>query len=448
MPSPTLRPGEPAGFTSAPVGISSGAWDPGLTGPTTERGRAIETAAANPGRERRILLVDCDQFYVQVARLEDPQGLAGVELLIVGGSATGRGVVTSASYATRAYGVRSAMPTGQALRLCPDATVVGVPRDAVSRRSRQVRTSLQRLAPVVQAASVDEFYLDLAGTERLFHGETLEDTAWRIRDTVLDETAVSVSVGGGPTRLVAKLATRVAKPSGVHVVSGDGVEAFMARFDLADLPGVGPAFVDALRKRGLVQVLDVLPVEEPWLQAWFGPQRGSWLYRRVRGLDRSRVDPHEPRKSVSSERTFSTDLVTDAALERELLKLSISVGRHLRRSELRARTVTVKLRDSDFRTRTASATLGEAIESDGVIYTVAVPLLAQLRARRRAPARLLGVGLSNLGAADGSDQLGLFSDQGTLESERDRVLARTLDDLKGRFGEGAVLPGTVLRRKP
>ncbi len=400
----------------------------------------------DPGRAPRILLVDCDQFYVQVARLEDPEALAGVDLLIVGGSATGRGVVTSASYAARAYGVRSAMPTGQALRLCPDATVVGVPRKACSARSKDVRTALERLAPVVQAASIDEFYLDLSGTERLFHGETLEDTAWRFREVLQDETEISVSVGGGATRLVAKLATRLAKPSGVHVVPAGQEQAFMEQFDLADLPGIGPAFVESLKARGLERVVDVLPVDESWLQSWFGPQRGRWLHRRVRGVDGSRVNPREPRKSVSSERTFSRDLTTDAALERELLKLSVSVGRHLRSSDLRARTVTVKLRDSDFRTRTAGSTLPEAIESDGVIYTVAGELLAQLRRKRRAPARLLGVGLSNLVAADGSDQLGLFGGGAGVETERDRTLARTVDSLKSRFGDRAVVPGGIVKR--
>lgn len=391
--------------------------------------------------------MDCDQFYVQVARLEDPESLADTELLIVGGSASGRGVVTSASYATRAFGVRSAMPTAQALRLCPDATVVGVPRDACARRSREVRACLQALSPVVQAASIDEFYLDLSGTERLFQGESLEDTAWRIREVVQDETRISVSVGGGTTRLVAKLATRLAKPSGVHVVGAGEEAAFMAGFELAELPGIGPAFAEALRGHGLVTVPDVLPVERRWLESWFGPQRGAWLYRRVRGIDGSSVNPREPRKSVSSERTFSQDLVTDAALERELLKLSVSVGRHLRRGEWRARTVTVKLRDTDFRTRTASATVPDAIESDGVIYSVACPLLAQLRRKRRAPARLLGVGLSNLVAADASDQLALFEGSEGVESERDRALSRTVDALKARFGERAVVPGTVMRRR-
>jgi DNA polymerase-4 len=308
-----------------------------------------------------------------------------------------------------------------------------------------VKAVLRLLSPVVQAASIDEFYLDLTGTERLFQGELLEDTAWRIRETVLDETRISVSVGGGATRLVAKLATRLAKPGGVQVVGFGEEDAFMRQFSLADLPGIGPSLVEALRRRGLVSVEDTLPVEEAWLQRWFGPTRGSWLYRRVRGVDGSRVDPHEPRKSVSSERTFARDLPSDGTLERELMKLAVSVGRHLRKGHLRARTVTVKLRDADFRTRTASQTLPEAVESDGVIFSVARDLLAQLRRRRRTPARLLGVGLSNLTDGDEPGQLGLFRDEGVVETARQRALARTVDDLKGKFGDRAVIPGRIVK---
>ena len=147
------------------------------------------------GPAKRILLVDCDAFFVQVARLQDPEGAGRAELLLVGGSPKGRGVVTSASYEARKFGVRSAMPTAEALRLCPGATVVGVPRSACIRKSHEIKELLKGLAPVVQAASIDEFYLDLTGTDRLFR-ESLEATATRIRERVLEETGVSVSIGG------------------------------------------------------------------------------------------------------------------------------------------------------------------------------------------------------------------------------------------------------------
>lgn len=392
----------------------------------------------------RILLVDCDMFYVQVARLEDPEGAGREDLLIVGGSPSGRGVVTSASYAVRDFGVRSGMPTSQALRLCPDAAVVPVSRRACSRRSKEVRVALQRMAPVVQAASIDEFYLDLTGMERLLHDEPLETTADRFRRAILEETGISVSIGGGTRKLIAKLAAGRAKPEGVCVVPPGQEEAFMRGFSLKEIPGVGPALAKALEDRGLRTVKDILPVERTWLESWFGSSRGGWLWSRARGLDASRVNPGEPRKSVSSERTFAWDLQADAALEKELLKLVTSVGGTLRKAGLRGRTVTVKIRDEDFKTRTASHTLPEPMEADSTLLQVARTLLKHLRKTRRRGVRLLGVGVSSLVEGEGAPQLELFSDEGPAESERDRTISRVVDGLKERFGDDAILPGGML----
>jgi len=395
----------------------------------------------------RILLVDCDMFYVQVARLEDPDGAGREDRLIVGGSPEGRGVVTSASYAVRAFGVRSGMPTSQALRLCPDAVVVSVSRRACSARSRSVFEVLGKVAPVVQAASIDEFYLDLSGTERLLHNQPLQETAREIRSRVLGETGISVSIGGGTRKLIAKLAAGRAKPGGVLVVPPGEEGTFMRGFELRDIPGVGPALAEALRERGLVTVDDLLPIERQWLDRWFGKGRGGWLWERARGLDSSSVDPREPRKSVSSERTFGVDIEDDNLLEKEILKLVTSVGAALRRSGLKGRTVTVKIRDEDFRTRTASHTLREALEADARILKVSRALFHDLRRKRRKGVRLLGVGISSLVEGGSPPQLELFREDGSGESDRQRTLSRVLDDLKERFGEDAVLPGGMLEEE-
>lgn len=384
-------------------------------------------------------------FYVQVARLEDPEGAGREELLIVGGSPTGRGVVTSASYACRAFGVRSAMPTGEALRLCPDAVVVGVDPKAVSERSRAVRRTLERLCPIVQAASVDEFYLDLTGTERLFHGEPLEATARRIRETVLEETRISVSIGGGTNRLIAKLATRPAKPGGVFVVPPGDEEAFVGTLDLADLPGVGPALLDTLRAKGLETVAQATHVGHEWLGRWLGESRAHWLEARMAGRDRSEVVHGEGRKSISSERTFSRDIDDDEELRRRLLQQTVSVSGTLRAKGFQARTVTVKLRDFDFTTRQRSHTFPEPVESDPVIFPVVRELLEQLRRKRRVGARLLGVGLSNLVEGDTPTQLAFLDDGRPHETERTRALNDAVDGLRDRFGRDAVLPAGVVR---
>jgi len=393
---------------------------------------------------RRILLVDCDVFFVQVARQEDPDGAGRAPLLVVGGSPSGRGVVTSADYPVREFGVRSGMPMARALELCPRATVVPVPREACRRRSRQVRAVLREMAPVVQAASIDEFYLDMTGTQRLYRGESLEDTAHRIRRRVLDRTGTSVSVGGGTVRLVAKLAVERGKPGGVHVVPPGREAAFLREHALARIPGIGPSLLDQLEAKGIRTVDELLPVDQEWLRRWFGPTRGRWLWERIRGIDPSTVEAEPERKSISSERTFPTDIEADRTLRRHLQRLSMEVGRVLREKGMRARTVTVKLRDSDFTTRQSSRTLPEPLQSDQAIYRTADDLLGDLRDRRRAPARLLGVGVSSLEDGPGARQLSLLDEAGGPETDRDRTLSRTTDELRRRFGPDAVLPARIM----
>ena len=219
----------------------------------------------------------------------------------------------------------------------------------------------------------------------------------------------------------------------------------MSRLDLADIPGIGPAMVDVLKERGLVAVTDALRIQEEWLEKWLGEQRGTWLYQRIRGLDPTRVNAHELRKSISSERTFSRDIEDHDELERQLMKLVVSIAGTLRNKSLRARTITVKIRDGDFKTRSAAHTLPDAVETDGAIVSVARNLLGELRSARRMKTRLLGVGLSNLVDQDAPTQFDLFGEEAALEGERDRALARITDDLRHRFGDQAVRPGGVLR---
>ena len=402
---------------------------------------------------RRLLLVDCDQFFVQCARLADPEGAGRERLLLVGGSAKGRGVVTSASYETRVFGCRSAMPTAHALRLCPQAHVVPVPREMCARKSREVREVLRTFTPLVEAASVDEAYLDMTGTRELYGGEALEETARRIQRAVREQAGIAVSIGGGSTRVVAKLAAGVAKPSGVHVVSPGTEEVFMEAFDLADLPGVGPVLADRLRAMGLVTVRDARGLKEVELERMLGTGRGAWLFGRIRGRGSDVVEPDAPARSISREETFPRDLLDDDSLDRELMALAIRVAGDLRRQALRTRTVTVKIKDGDFRTRTASRTLDQPLESDRAILVVARELLAKLRERRRTGARLLGVGTSQFSTSEEGTQLVLFGSDAApaLETERDRSLSRVTDELRERFGDGALRPARLLDsrdRKP
>ena len=394
---------------------------------------------------RRILLADADAFYVAVARLTDPEGAGKARLLIVGGSPEQRGVVTSASYEARAYGVHSAMPMARAVRLCPGATVVPVPWEACARKSREIGAVLRRFTPVVEQASSDEFYLDLSGTEQLYGGEPLAATARRMREAVIAETSLSLSIGGGTSKFVAKLAAGVAKPrpggaaDGVHVVAPGAEADFMLQFALADIPLIGPKFQERLARFGLRTVRDVVRHERETLVGWLGEREGSWLYERTRGIDRAPVESHRETKSVSRDETFATDLDDDAALAARLLTLVDRASADIRQSGLVARTVTVKLRDADFTTRQASRTLADAVQSDRAVYAVARGLLTRLRAARRVPARLLGVALSQLVAQGGEGQLSLLESPGqTLETERDRVISRMIDEVREKFGPDAL----------
>jgi DNA polymerase-4 len=418
---------------------------------------------------RRLLLVDCDAFFVQVARLEDPAGAGREPLLIVGGRPEGRGVVCSASYEARRFGVRSAMPTARALRLCPKAMLVPVPRGACGRKSAEIAVVLERFTPVVEQASIDEFYLDLTGTEALYGAASFPEIAERIRRTVLEETSIEVSVGGGTQRMIAKLAVSLAKPAGVHLVPAGGEAAFMERFELADLPSVGPVLAERLRNNGLRTVPDALRYDEATLCGWFGESTGRMLYRRVRGLDPTPVTPRAGSKSISREETFARDLHDDDELAAELLRLVVRAAADLRREGLRARTVTVRVRDMDFRTRQAGRTLPDPVESDRAIQLLATELLQKLRAARRTGVRLLGVALSQLTSAGSEAQIGLFGEEGAggqyglfdegaerygsaaaeavpRETQRDRSLTRAVDALRDRYGPDAVLPGRLVGR--
>ncbi|MBL0170227.1 MAG: DNA polymerase IV [Gemmatimonadaceae bacterium] len=406
--------------------------------------------------DRRILLVDADAFFVAVARQEDPEGAGRAPLLIVGGRPGSRGVVCSASYECRAYGVRSAMPIARALQLCPNAMCVPVPRGACSRRSREIQQALARFAPVVQASSIDEWYCDMAGTEALYGHESLTATAHRLRDAVFDATGLSVSIGGGATRLVAKMAVEVGKPkpgtgaTGVHCVTPGDESHFLARFRLGDLPMVGPRFAETLERLGLVTVAEAQAWTREALVARLGERAGHWLFRRVRGLDDSVVTPRDTQKQVSREETFAQDLHDETLIDRELLRLAVRVSADLRKQSLQARTVTVKLRDTDFRTRSAQRTLRLPIESERSVMQAAHALLRQLRTRRRVGVRLLGIGLSHFD--DGppeAAQLGLFeassppSDE-PAESARDRALTRALDRIRHRYGAGSIVPAQLI----
>ena len=385
-------------------------------------------------------------MFVQCAIMADPERLTHEPLILVGGSPTGRGVVTSASYGCREFGVRSAMPMATALRLCPRATVVRIPGEMIRRKSRELREILAEWTPLMAVASVDEAYLDLSGTEELHRQASLDEVARRIQVRVKEMTGLDVSIGGGTNRLVAKLATSFAKPNGVHVVAPGDEAAFVAQLRLGDLIGIGPAMEESLRKRGITSIAALRALDVETMAVWWGRERAESLWRRCRGIDESPVKVERDRRSVSSERTFARDVDVDAELEASLLAQVVDASSSLRSRELFARTITVKLRSSDFRDHSRGRTMDSPVQTERAIFAVARELFRELRLRHPGPVRLIGVGLTNLGLVGDPEQGRLLEVTPPPEDDRDRALARATDRLRDRFGRDAVRPGRLLPR--
>jgi len=340
------------------------------------------------------------------------------------------------------------MPIARALRLCPDAECVPVPFKACVKKSAEIRTLLHQFSPIVEGASIDEWYLDLTGTEGVYHHEPLEATAQRIRSALREATGLTLSIGGGTNKLIAKMAVDRAKPSaggsGVVIVEPGSEETFLRSCALADIPLVGPKFQARLAARGLITVEDVLRHDLPTLQGWVSKREASWLWNRVHGRDEGGDVFHRTmNRGISRDETFGKDLAADKDIERELLRLVTRAAADMRGDRLTARTVAVRLRDWDFKTRSAQRTLPEPVVSDRVILHIAHELLATLRSARRVPARLVGVRLSGLAAAAVTNQLAILSE----ETERDRGLSRAIDRVREKFGARSILPGGIVEEQ-
>jgi len=305
---------------------------------------------------------------------------------------------------------------------------------------------LERLTPVVEQASVDEFYIDLTGTERLYKNAPLAQTASEIRQAVLDETGIAVSIGGGTSRLVAKLAAKNAKPhrgcaTGVVIIAPGKEQEFLAELKLADIPGVGPRFQERLAERGLRSVRDALALSEEELSGWLGDRAGRWIYRKIRAMDAAPVARQSVAKSMSHEHTFATDLHHDGEIDKELQRLALRVSADMRAKGRKARTITVKLRDADFTTRQASRTLPTAVASDNTISDVARELTRKLRKKRKMGVRLLGVSVSKFEEnKELSEQLSLLDG----EIEKEEPLLQAVDSINEKFGTQSIVRASTV----
>ncbi|MGZ5290840.1 MAG: DNA polymerase IV [Actinomycetota bacterium] len=380
-----------------------------------------------------ILHVDLDAFYASVEVLKDPT-LAG-KPVVVGGAGT-RGVVMSASYEARTFGIRSAMPSVRARRLCPEVVFVAPDFESYKAHSNRFREVLLSVTPLVEPISLDEAFLDVSGSVLLF-GEP-GAIGERIRDRVLSEVGVSCSVGIGPTKLVAKLASRAAKPDGLVAVDADAVQAFLDPLPARALWGIGEKTMEVLSRLGVKTVGDLARTSPVVLGRLLGEHHARDLQALARGLDDRAVVAYEPPKSVSHEETFDRDLDDEEELLREILSLSQRVGARLREDGYRARTVTLKVRLANFTTLTRSRTI-DPTDVAADLYLVASELFRALPGARRR-IRLLGVAGTGLVAA-GQEQLAL------LRGERWGDVERAVDRIEKRFGRGSAMPAALLDRR-
>jgi DNA polymerase-4 len=395
---------------------------------------AVRSGSMTRTRSREpILHVDLDAFYASVESLKDPS-LAG-KPVVVGGAGT-RGVVMSASYEARGFGIRSAMPAVRARRLCPDAIFVPPDFESYKAHSNRFREILLAVTPLVEPISLDEAFLDVSGALLLF-GEP-EAIARKVRREVQDGIEVRCSVGVAPTKLVAKLASAGAKPDGMVVVRADDVDTYLDPLPVRALWGVGEKTAETLGRLGVRTVGDLGGTPVGVLARLMGEQHARDLRDLARGVDDRTVVPYEAPKSVSHEETFDRDLDDQRELLREVLSLSQRVAARLREDGFRARTVTLKIRLANFTTLTRSRTLASASDVAADLYQVVGELFAALPGARRR-VRLLGVAATGLVQA-GEEQLVM------LRSERWGDVERAVDRIDRRFGRGSAVPAALLDR--
>jgi DNA polymerase-4 len=395
--------------------------------------RPPEPHGARRKTREPILHVDLDAFYASVEVLKDPS-LAGMPVVV--GGAGSRGVVMSASYEARAFGVRSAMPAVRARRLCPDAVFVPPDFEAYRAHSNRFREVMLSFTPLVEPISLDEAFLDVAGATRLF-GEPTE-IARRIREEVVGGVGVTCSVGVASTKFVAKLASARCKPDGLLVVPASGVGKFLDPLPAEALWGVGEKTLETLSRIGVRTVGDIASTPRSVLERLLGEASARMLADLSRGIDERAVVPYEAPKSVSHEETFDHDLDADEDLLREILALSGRVGQRLRADGYRARTVVLKIRLANFTTLTRSKTLSVATDVAADLYRVAAELFRALPGTRRR-VRLVGVAATGL-RPSGAEQLAL------LHGDRWGDVERAVDRIERRFGRGSAVPASLLDR--
>ena len=380
-----------------------------------------------------IIHLDMDAFFASVEMIDNPE-LEG-KAVIVGGNIQ-RGVVSAASYEARKSGVHSAMPMAVAHRRCPHGIFLPVRMKRYQEISAQIQSIFHRFTPLVEPLSLDEAFLDVTGSTSLF-GTPVEIAA-RIKKLIKEETGLTASAGVASCKLVAKIASDLEKPDGFTVVAPGTEKEFLADLAIERLWGVGKNTRQNLQMLGVKTIGDLNRLPPRLLEQKFG-KNGPRMQQAALGIDLRPVQAARSVKSIGHEETFATDITDKNTLHRELLAMSVKVGRRLRDHDFRGRTITVKVKYYDFKQITRSMTLPEATDDQQAIYKTGRNLLEKTDAGCK-PIRLLGVTVANLCAANAAHQQLLFPSD---NSDR-RELNRAIDDITNKFTHNAISPGTLL----
>jgi len=376
--------------------------------------------------------IDCDSFYASVEKRDDPS-LRDKPVIVGGGK---RGVVSAACYVARIYGVHSAMPMFKALKACPEAVVIKPDMAKYSAVGKEIRHLMQDLTPAVEPISIDEAFLDLTGTERLHGAPPARVLAGLIR-RIEQQVGVTASVGLSYNKFLAKVASDLDKPRGFSVIGRGEARDFLARQSVGIIWGVGKAMRKKLSKDGVQTVGQLQQLDEKTLLSRYG-SLGSRLYRFSRGEDSRTIHRGSGAKSVSSETTFNEDLARIDDLEARLWPLCEAVSRRMKAADLVGRTLTLKLKTKDFRSRTRSRQMGDRTNLAEDMYQAARPLLAG--ECDGTAFRLIGVGLSDLSAA-GAETANLLDPQSRKRAD----VEHTLDAVRDKLGRDAIQKGRSLR---
>jgi DNA polymerase-4 len=375
--------------------------------------------------------VDCDAFYATIEKRDDPS-LADKPLIIGGGK---RGVVSTACYIARTYGIHSAMPMFKARKLCPHAIVLKPDMAKYARVGREVRKLMFELTPQVEPLSIDEAFMDLTGTERL-HGMSAARSLAHFARRVEASIGITVSIGLSANKFLAKIASDLDKPRGFAVLDKQEAVAFLAVKPVGFIWGVGKASQARLQRDGFNTIADLQRADETDLMRRYGVE-GRRLWRLSRGIDDRSVNPERETKSVSAETTFGEDIASYKPLEKLLWSLSERVSSRLKASSIACSTVTLKLKTADFRIRTRARSLGEPTQLAARIFDAGRDLLG--REIDGTKFRLIGIGASNLADADKADGADLVDRKG----ERAAKAEHAVDKVREKFGKAAVVKGLV-----